>query len=123
MKLSEQTEKLNRYLEALRKRFETSEAPNDRKDRDFFNMVKKETAPIYDLLESWEKDALAAVKDRKASVHPSQIQSTKENMELLLMHSYYLDVRRKRYIELYTSIRYVFDLLLDTITDNFSDKS
>ncbi|MFD1413829.1 YppE family protein [Oceanobacillus jeddahense] len=118
MKLSKQTEKLNQYLETLRERFDNSEAPSDRKDRDFFNLVKEETAPIYDLLETWEKDASAAVKERKASVHPNQIQSTRENMELLLMHSYYLDVRRKRYIELYTSIRYVFDLLLDTLEED-----
>ncbi|UUI38065.1 DUF1798 family protein [Oceanobacillus oncorhynchi] len=117
MKLSEQTEKLNHHLETLRERFEKSEAPSDRKDRSFFNMVKAETAPIYDLLESWERDASAAVKERKASVHPNQVQSTRENMELLLMHSYYLDVRRKRYMELYTSIRYVFDLLLATLEE------
>lgn len=118
MNLIEKTQKLNQYLESLRDRFETNEAPGDRKDRAFFDMVKKETTPIYDLLEIWEEDALATVKERKASVHPSQIQSTRENMELLLMHSFYLDVRRKRYIELYTSIRYVFDLLLDTIIED-----
>ncbi|MFD1068132.1 YppE family protein [Oceanobacillus locisalsi] len=118
MKLREQTEQLNQYLDALRERFENEEAPPDRKDRDFFNMVKTETAPVYDALEMWERDASAAVKERKAAVHPNQIQSTRENMELLLMHSYYLDVRRKRYIELYTSIRYVFDLLLDTLEED-----
>lgn len=118
MKLSEQTEKLNQYLETLRERFEKGEAPSDRKDREFFNMVKEETTPVYSLLESWETDALAVVKERKASVHPNQIQSTRENMELLLMHSYYLDARRKRYMELYTSIRYVFDLLLDTLEES-----
>ncbi|GIO22655.1 YppE family protein [Oceanobacillus sp. J11TS1] len=119
MNLIEKTKKLNYDLETLRHRFENSEAPSDRKDRTFFNMVKEKTSPIYDLLESWEADALAAVKERKAAVHPNQIQSTRENMELLLMHSFYLDVRRKRYIELYTSIRYVFDLLLDTITEKY----
>ncbi|WP_080874404.1 YppE family protein [Oceanobacillus timonensis] len=117
MKLREQTEQLNQYLEALRERFETGEAPTDRKNRDFFNMVKKETAPVYDALEIWEEAASAAVKERRADVHPNQIQSTRENMELLLMHSYYLDVRRKRYMELYKSIRYVFDLLLGTLKE------
>lgn len=117
MDLIRQTEKLKDDLEGLKERFENTVAPDNLKDRTFFNKVKAETMPIYDLLKTWEQDALAAVKARKASVHPNQIQSTRENMELLLMHSFYHDTRRKRYMELYTSIRYVFDLLLDSIKE------
>lgn len=115
MELKKQTESLKNHLNQLKERFEHNEAPADSRDKAFFLKVREETLPVYTLLEEWEASALKVVKNREAKVHPHQITSTKENMELLLMHSYYIDARRKRYMELYTSILYVFDLLLADI--------
>ncbi|MBP2078293.1 DUF1798 family protein [Oceanobacillus polygoni] len=116
MELKEQTESLKSHLNQLREKFDHNEAPVDSRDRAFFLKVREETLPIYTLLEEWEATALKVVKNREAKVHPHQVASTRENMELLLMHSYYIDARRKRYMELYTSILYVFDLLLEDIS-------
>jgi len=115
MELKEQTTLLKEHLARLKNKFEENAPPENTKDRDFFLKVKEETLPVYDLLEEWEAAALDTVKTRKASIHPQQITSTKENMELLLMHSYYIDTRRKRYIELHNSILYVLDLLLEEL--------
>ncbi|MFC4022978.1 DUF1798 family protein [Oceanobacillus longus] len=115
MELSSQTELLKRHLIRLKAIFEKNEPPESTKDKNFFLKVKDETMPVYELLEKWEETALKVVKERKANVHPQQITSTKENMELVLMHSYYVDARRKRYMELHNSILYVFDLLLEDI--------
>ncbi|MEN2766210.1 DUF1798 family protein [Ornithinibacillus xuwenensis] len=115
MELVNYTYKLKEYLQMLREEFEKNNPPEDRKDKKFFQMVKQNTLPIYDLLEKWEELALKVVKERKISVHPNQITSTRENMELLLMHSYYIDVRRKRYMELNQSVSYVLDQLLREI--------
>lgn len=115
MELKERTDYLKRQLDRLLERFEGNEPPENGRDREFFKLVKEETSPIYSNLELWEEGALAIVKERKASVHPQQVTSTRENMELLLMHSYYIDVRRKRYMELYKSIHYVFDMLLNDL--------
>ncbi|WP_067725518.1 YppE family protein [Oceanobacillus damuensis] len=115
MDLRKQTELLKEHLASLKEIFEKNSPPESTKDRDFFLMVKKDTDPIYQLLEEWEETALSVVKERKANVHPQQITSTRENMELVLMHSYYVDTRRKRYMELHNSILYVFDLLLEDI--------
>ncbi|WP_042223622.1 DUF1798 family protein [Oceanobacillus manasiensis] len=109
MELLKQTERLQQYLTSLRDKFEQSEPPENKKDREFFILVKEETKPIYELLNKWEEHALHAVKNREVQVHPHQVSSTRENMELLLMHSYYIDARRKRYMELYKSILYVLD--------------
>ncbi|MFC2948340.1 DUF1798 family protein [Virgibacillus sediminis] len=117
MELETQTRQLKQHLDRLKARFETEQPPDNKKDKDFFFKVKEETTPIYSILEEWEEKSLDLVKNRKADVHPHQVTSTRENMELLLLHSYYIDVRRKRYMELYKSIHYVFDQLLRELAD------
>lgn len=106
---------LKTYLTQLKDRFETTPPPENRRDRDFFEYVKKETDPIYELLAKWEKEVLSLVKERKVSVHPQQVSSTRENMELVLMHSYFIDARRNRYLELFKSVSYIFDQLLEDL--------
>ncbi|RDW22073.1 DUF1798 family protein [Oceanobacillus chungangensis] len=112
MELSKQTETLREYLYNLRDKFEHSTPPENVKDRSFFEKVKEETTPIYDLIATWEEDALQTVKEKKITVHPQQVISTRENMELLIMHSYYKDARRKRYMELYNSVLYIYDQVI-----------
>jgi hypothetical protein len=115
MLLVDYTNQLKNDLQELKDQFEQSNPPEDRRDKDYFEMVKEKTLPIYDLLAKWEELALKVIKERKISVHPNQIVSTRENMELLLMHSYYNDVRRRRYMELNQSVLYVFDQLLRAV--------
>lgn len=112
MQLIEYTNQLKQELVKLKDIFEQTEPPEDRKDKVYFEMVREKTLPVYVLLEKWEELALNVIKASKISVHPNQIVSTRENMELLLMHSYYVDVRRRRYMELHQSVLYVFDQLI-----------
>lgn len=112
MDIKEQTIELKRHLQLLKDNYEENDPPENKKDIAFFTNVKSKTAPVYAMLETWETDTLEIVKQRKVNVHPHQITSTRENMELLLMHSYYIDAKRKRYIELNHSVLYVFDQLL-----------
>jgi hypothetical protein len=109
------TLQLKDELNKLKEIFEQNNPPEDRRDKVFFESVKEKTLPVYELLEKWEKLALEIIKESKISVHPNQIVSTRENMELLLMHSYFVDVRRRRYMELNQSIIYVFDQLLRAV--------
>ena len=113
--MKELTIELKNHLDRLKDRFETTPPPENRRDRDFFEWVKQETNPIYELLEKWEETASSLVKERKVRIHPQQISATRENMELVLMHSYFIDARRKRYLELYQSILFIFDQLLDEL--------
>lgn len=113
--LQEQTKSLKQQLDQLKERYETNDPPEDRRDKVFFSYVKEVTEPIYKHLETWEEDTLGLVKNREVNLHPQQVTSTRENMELLLMHSFYIDVKRKRYMELYKSVHYIFDQLLKDI--------
>src|SRR5699024_12763405 len=110
--LIKRTHNLRNELDTLKKYYLTHEPPKNKSDKNFFLMVKERTNPIYQTLERWEEEALHLVKQRIVDVHPQQITSTKENMELLLLHSFYIDVKRKRYMELNHSIHYEFNQLL-----------
>lgn len=108
----EMTHTLKNACFSLKEKFLTDQKPENKRDPQFFEMVRKETEPLFDLIHKWEEETLAAIKQRQFHVHPQQIIATKENFELILMHSYYIDVKKQRYMELYQAIQYVFDLLL-----------
>lgn len=95
----------------LKEKFLNTEQPKNLGDPEFFQIVKKETEPLFKLSEGWEEVALAAIKKRELLVHPQQIESTRENFELILLHSYYIDVTPKRYMELQQAVNYVCELI------------
>ncbi|MEI3604765.1 DUF1798 family protein [Pseudogracilibacillus sp. SE30717A] len=104
------TKQLNNYLDKLLTEFEQGKKPSD--DKTFFTFVKQETEPYFLALEEWEKIALIFIKNKSNLLHPQQINSTKENMEALMLHSYYKDVRKRRYMEMNKSCRYIFHQLI-----------
>jgi len=104
------TKALSNYLDTLKRMFEQSEKP--KADKEFFQFVKKETVPYFDLLEKWEFQALQAIRERKSTLHSQQITSTKENMETLILHSYYIDVRKRNYMEINKSCHYIFNQVI-----------
>ncbi|WP_010530787.1 DUF1798 family protein [Lentibacillus jeotgali] len=117
MNLMQETEQLKEHLERLKHIYEENNPPESKKDKQFFLMVKERTEPVYEILAEWEEKVLKLVKERKVNLHPQQITSTRENMELLLLNSYYVDVKRKRYMELNHSILFIFDQLLIELYD------
>src|SRR5699024_1512269 len=116
MELKILTQQLKQHLNKLKERYNHIEPPKNRRDKDFFELVKRETTPVYSLLEEWEEMALEKVKEREINVHPQQVTRTRENMELVLMHSYYIDARRKRYMELSQSVLYIFDQIISELS-------
>lgn len=108
-------EDLEKELLSLKEYYLTHERPENKRDPELFLFVKENTEPVFNMVDKWYEEALSFVKDRSVNVHPQQIESTEENIKLLLLHSYYVDVRRKRYMELYQSVIYVFDILKNDI--------
>ncbi|MDC3413013.1 YppE family protein [Aquibacillus sp. 3ASR75-11] len=115
MEIKKTTLELQTKILQLKERYLTSQKPEDKKDHAFFSFVKEETTPTYLLNQQWEEQAMRFVQNKKVHVHPQQIVSTSENIALLLMHSYYIDVRKKRYMELHHSVLYVFNRLLEDV--------
>ncbi|QAS50817.1 YppE family protein [Halobacillus litoralis] len=115
MSLKTNTEKIKQLIDRLHGRFLNTEGPVDKKSHEFFNKVKEDTAPMFELTQTWMEEAEEFVKSRKANVHPNQVKSTHENLEMIILHSYYLDIPMKRYKELYQSSHYVLDMILDDL--------
>ncbi|WP_226579239.1 YppE family protein [Halobacillus litoralis] len=115
MSLKQHTEEMKQLIDQQHIRFLNTEGPVDKKSHEFFSQVKNETAPMFELNNAWMEEAEAFVKNRKARVHPNQVKSTHENMEMIILHSYYLDVPRKRFKELYQSSHYVLDMILSDL--------
>ncbi|WLV25939.1 DUF1798 family protein [Aciduricibacillus chroicocephali] len=114
MKLLQDTTSLLEHIQRLKNVFLEEKPPADFKDKAFFERVKADANPIHMLLNEWEEEALLFLKaNTNAPVHPHQIVSTRENIELIIMHSHYSDVREKRYMELNISVNYVLGILED----------
>ncbi|WP_347860502.1 DUF1798 family protein [Salimicrobium sp. PL1-032A] len=113
--LEQTTNQLKETIDSLHDRYLEQSEPVDRTDHAFFEKVKKETAPHFELTKKWFEEAEVFVKDREVSVHPNQVQSTYENIEMLILHSYYLDIDKNRYKDLYHSSHYVLDMVLDNL--------
>lgn len=78
----------------------------------FFNEVKAATTPLFDDVMEWEEITLKAIKDQTLKLHPNLINSTRENLELVIMHAYYKDVDEARFQSLMQSIDYVIELVM-----------
>lgn len=109
--LNSLTRDLQEILTTLKIQYETT-SPPDKKDRHVFENIRLETKPTFTKIDAWEKEANAQVSKYK-KLFPNQIKNTKDNLELVLLHSFYIDVKRKRYMELYQSILYVFNEILE----------
>lgn len=118
MVLKQYTNRLIDYLYQLNNRFHTEEPPASMSDRNLFEQMKKETTPIHQTLEKWERLALTAIHTNKISLHPQQIHSTKENIQLIILHSYYIDVRKRIYMEYYQSSIYILKNILTDLNDH-----
>ncbi|RPF55803.1 DUF1798 family protein [Aquisalibacillus elongatus] len=101
---------LNHDLERIHHRY-FYERKFDRKIYDDFNQMKEEANPVFDKIERWETDANELV--HKLPLFPNQIKNTKDNLEIMVLHSYFNDVRKKRFVELYQSVKYNLDIIMD----------
>ncbi|MET3682302.1 hypothetical protein ABID56_000381 [Alkalibacillus flavidus] len=97
-------------LEDCLKRYEDGYKFN-RKIYDEFYQVKDESLSQFEQIEQWEDDANAVV--HRIPLFPNQIKNTKDNLEIMILHSYFHDVRKKRFMELYQSVMYNLDLILN----------
>lgn len=99
-------------LSFLRNKYESTERHQNKRDREYFTYVKQESKPLFELIDQWHEQTLDLLATRQMIVHEEQVHSTKENFEMLILHSYYVDIRKRRYMEMNKSCLYVFDQLL-----------
>jgi len=119
MTLHSKTILLQKYLIQLQNRFQTCKPPKSVKDRSFFKQMKEETKPIYELLSEWKSETLKFIANGQSKLFPHQIEATVENIEMIILHSYYIDIRRRFYMEYFNSTIYILEQLLTELTHKF----
>lgn len=102
----EQTYKLIDTLTSLEEVYRSEEEVE--RSREFFNEIKPKVESYLILLESWGKATHQLASAGKLQVFPQQIDATIDNMKALIMHSFYKDVRKRRYMEIKQACYYIF---------------
>lgn len=105
------TEQLLVRIHFLKEKFDLENKPM-KVDKAFFEYVKKEIDPYYALIDQWESRVTQLIKQNKISLHHHQVTATVDNVRALFLHSYYIDIRKRRYMEIYKSCDYIFNQLL-----------
>ncbi|GEM01434.1 protein of unknown function [Halolactibacillus halophilus] len=111
MTILSQTETIDRIKQTCFIRYQKKTPPAQLNDREAFNVIKQEVTPQFQLLEQWEDTLLTDIQTHTLSIHPTLVQSTRENMELIIMHSFYHDADIKRFNELVKSVDVVLDMV------------
>ncbi|MEH7385509.1 YppE family protein [Bacillus sp. JJ1521] len=81
----------------------------------------KEVKPFVDetmaIADSWRELAILWIKkEYPKNLHPNQIDATHENIQHISIQSFYQDTKVKRYKNMYESVQYVLDNILEKIT-------
>lgn len=121
MTLREKTILLKQQLLQLKSRFFKNDPPESIKDRTFFKQMKEETKSTFQLLNEWESETLTFLQNKQSTLYPQQIEATSENMQMIILHSYYIDVRKRIYMEYFKSTIYVFDQLLSELANEIGE--
>lgn len=116
LRLKQLTEELMKELDILHEQF-NKRCEIDPQDSNYFAYVKEELNDTFLLLDQWYQLVLEKINQRALTLPISMIEATKDNMNQLMLHSYYYDVRIRRYNELKKSCLYVFHMILDEINE------
>ncbi|QOR65227.1 YppE family protein [Cytobacillus suaedae] len=83
---------------------------------DFFGEVKPYADEVHVTLDQWRELTLTWIqKEKPKYLYKLQIDTAIENIELLIVQSFYKDTREKRAKEMYQSIVYTLKSILDQI--------
>lgn len=110
--------KLTNYLLELNAQAYTyfKEYSQGEKEADFFQTVKPFADEVKDSIEVWlPKVSVWLAWEKPAYLHAQQVDQMIENFEVLSVHCFQKDTKKKRFIERYKSIEYTLSLV--TIQD------
>ncbi|WP_227936239.1 YppE family protein [Alkalihalobacillus deserti] len=83
---------------------------------DFFGVVKPFAEEVAEIRDQWMPLAQAFVqKEKPLHLHPSQLQQTEENLEIVAIKSFYKKTSLKRQMETFKSVEYVLHQMIDAI--------
>lgn len=114
--LRNKTEKLKTHLLNLKQLYEDGRGDAEKNEFPFAE-IKKETMPVFILIEQWEKEAIDWATDENMGQFIPQITSTSKTLSAILLHSYFCDIRARPYMSMHRSGMYTLNRLLEEIND------
>ncbi|MGM7721962.1 DUF1798 family protein [Metabacillus sp. Hm71] len=99
---------LLQLINDCKQRFEGFEKKPEKTEEYFFRKVKPAFELGMDKAKQWQSFAEAWVKEKKPKyIHLTQIESTIEHIEQIILQSYYKDINNQRFHNLYNSVEYI----------------
>ena len=107
---------LLKFLTECKHRFESFQKKPDKTEAYFYEQVKPTFELIKEKANDWEQLALEWIKKEKPKyIHPSQIESAMENIEQVVLQSFYKDINKQRFHNLEHSVEYLINTIVDEI--------
>ncbi|GAE25026.1 hypothetical protein JCM9140_995 [Halalkalibacter wakoensis JCM 9140] len=117
--LTEELRRLNKEAETI---YIEQVKEDDQYEADFFNVVKPFAEKVDKVRAEWLPLALLFVQEEKPLyLHPSQLQQTEENLEIVAIKSFYKATGKKRQMETFKSVEYVLQQLYRALQNKMTD--
>lgn len=82
----------------------------------FYEEVKPTFESVVDIANKWRVEAVNWVKQNQPKyIHENQIHSAVENMEQMILQSFYKDTNKQRMTNLHHSVEYVINSIISGI--------
>jgi hypothetical protein len=118
MRLIISSKELLQLMNECKARFEALDQKPEKTEALFYNKVQPTFELVMNHANTWKPLAEAWVKDNKPKyIHLSQIESTIENIEQVVLQSFYKDVNNQRFHNLHYSVEYIVNSILTEIVE------
>lgn len=116
--LIKSSQHLLELLQESKERFKSFQEKPEKSEAYFYNQVKPNFEMMKDKSNVWEQLALEWIKKEKPKyIHPSQIESAVENVEQVILQSFYKDINKQRFNNLHHSVEYLLNNIMNEIEE------
>ncbi|TYR79948.1 DUF1798 family protein [Priestia megaterium] len=106
------TKKMYEYNQLAVERLDTIQK-DEKYEVNFFEEVKPYVDCFFQELDQWEQIAADWIKQKKPKyIHRNQVETVKENLQNVVLQSFYKDTKEKRFKKMYHSNKYVLESIL-----------
>ena len=118
MELIISSKQLLELMDDCKARFEGRNQKPEKTESLFYNEVRPMYESVMNLAKNWKPLAEAwLVENKPKYIHKAQIESTIENIEQVVLQSFYKDINNQRFHNLHHSVEYIITSILVAIKE------
>jgi Mg2+ and Co2+ transporter CorA len=112
------SKKLLQHMNECRDRFEKTILKPEKTEALFYKEVRPKFELVMNHANIWKPLAEAWVKEQQPKyIHLSQIESTIDNIEQIVLQSFYKDVNKQRFHNLHHSVEYIIKSIVSELNE------